>query len=128
MEQVTNVATCQIQVAVKEEAKKVPPVEEPVEPTPVEEDSPEKEETPQDVESAPPDPKDGKASPMLPDPAKLVDATNQVFQQSKTGTLKSQESAKKEGVSIQAKLSQEEEELKKQKAFAKKDSHGGIAI
>lgn len=60
--------------------------------------------------------------------AKAVDATNQVFQQSKTGTLKSQESAQKEGVSIQAKLSQEEEELRKTMAFAKKDSHGGIAI
>ena len=65
---------------------------------------------------------------MLPDSTKLADATNQVFQQSKTGTLKSQESAQKEAVSIQAKLSQEEEEIRKMKRFAKKDSHGAIAI
>ena len=65
---------------------------------------------------------------MLPDTNKLADATNQVFQQSKSGTLKSQESAQKEGVSIQAKLSQEEEEIRKMTRFAQKDSHGGIAI
>lgn len=88
-------------------------------PAPVEEDSKEKQETPvQEEESAPPDPKDGKASPTLPEPSKLADATNQVFQQSKTGSLKSTESTRKEAIAIQAKLSQEEEELRKMKRFA----------